>query len=253
VFLDDRALYLAPWRDRALQALAGAAAGHVDAATQAKRAEFRQLLESTWSGRASIESVAYRLTRSFVAGLYARLFGGVDEELRAVDKLASFARATPRWPAVIARLLDEKPAGWLPRGSADWQALQLAAVDAAIAEIEQEGTPLSQATWGRRNTTRIAHPMAGSLPFGAHWLAAPAEPLPGDSHMPRVAAPSSGQSERFVITPGREAEAVFNMPGGQSGHPLSRWFLAGHADWVAGRPTPLLPGETAHTLAFVPR
>jgi penicillin amidase len=95
--------------------------------------------------------------------------------------------------------------------------------------------------------------MAGSLPFGAHWLAAPAEPLPGDSHMPRVAAPSFGQSERFVITPGREAEAVFNMPGGQSGHPLSPWFLAGHADWVAGRPTPFLPGAAAHTLAFVPR
>ncbi len=257
VFLDDRALYLAPWRDRALQALAGpagaASAADADTATRAKRAEFRQLLESTWTGRASVDSVAYRLTRSFVAGLYTRLFGGVDEELRSVDKLASFARATPRWPAVIARLLDEKPAGWLPKGSADWQAVQLAAVDEAIAEIEREGAPLGQATWGRRNTTRIAHPMAGSLPFGAHWLAAPAEPIPGDSHMPRVAAPASGQSERFVVTPGREADAVFNMPGGQSGHPLSRWFLAGHADWIAGRPTPLLPGETAHTLAFVPR
>ena len=84
------------------------------------------------------------------------------------------------------------------------------------------------------------------------WLAAPAEPIPGDSHMPRVAAPDFGQSERFVVSPGREASGVFNMPGGQSGHPLSPYFLAGHADWVAGRPTPLLPGPTTHAISFVP-
>ena len=249
VSLDDRALYLAPWRDRALQALAGDA----DPATRTKRDEFKRLLETTWTGRASIDSVGYRLTRAFVAGLYARLFGGVDEALKEADKQASFARATPRWPAVIARLLDEKPAGWLPQGSADWRAVQLAAIDDAIASIEKDGTPLAEATWGKRNTNRIVHPMAASLPLGARWLAAPAEPMPGDSHMPRVAAPDFGQSERFAVSPGREASGVFSMPGGQSGHPLSRNFLGGHADWVAGRATPLLPGTPAHTLRFAPR
>ena len=249
VFLDDRALYLAPWRDRALQSLAGDA----EPTNRAKRDEFKRLLETTWTGRASVDSVGYRLTRAFVAGLYARLFAGVDEQLVELDKRASYARANPRWPAVIARLLDEKPAGWLPAGAADWRALQLAAIDDAIAEIERTGTPLAEATWGRRNTTRIAHPMAKALPLGMRWLAAPAEPMPGDSHMPRVAAPDFGQSERFVVAPGHEASGVFNMPGGQSGHPLSANFLGDHADWVAGRPTPLLPGATAHTLRLMPR
>jgi penicillin G amidase len=249
VFLDDRALYLAPWRDRALQALAGDA----DPATRARRDEFKRLLETTWTGHASIDSVGYRLTRAFVAGLYARLFGGVDEAMKEADKQASFARATPRWPAVIARLLDEKPAGWLPQGSADWRAVQLAAIDDAIASIEKDGTPLAEATWGKRNTNRIVHPMAAALPLGARWLAAPAEPMPGDSHMPRVAAPDFGQSERFAVSPGREASGVFNMPGGQSGHPLSRNFQGGHADWVAGRATPLLPGPPVGTLRFEPR
>jgi penicillin amidase len=95
--------------------------------------------------------------------------------------------------------------------------------------------------------------MAAALPLGMRWLAAPAEPMPGDSHMPRVAAPDFGQSERFAVSPGREASGVFNMPGGQSGHPLSPNFLGGHADWVAGRATPLLPGATTNTLRFVPR
>jgi penicillin amidase len=249
VGLDDRALYLAPWRDRALQALAGDA----DGAAHPRRDEFRRLLESTWTGRASVDSVAYRLTRTFVGSLYVRLFGSADEAMHAADKGASFARATPRWPVVIARLLDERPPAWLPKGSASWQAVQLAAIDDAIAEIEKDGTPLAQASWGRRNTTHIVHPMAAALPFGSRWLAAPAEPMPGDSHMPRVAAPDFGPSERLVVSPGREASGVFDMPGGQSGHPLSPDFLGGHDDWVAGRTTPLLPGAPVHTLSFVPR
>jgi penicillin amidase len=249
VGLDDRALYLAPWRDRALQALAG----DTDAASNLRRDEFKRLLESTWTGRASVDSVAYRLTRGFVASLYLRLFGSADDAMRAADAQAGFSRATARWPAVIARLLDEKPRGWLPAGSASWQAVQLAAIDDTIESIEREGTPLAEATWGKRNTMHIVHPMAAALPLGARWLAAPADQLPGDSHMPRVAAPDFGQSERLVVSPGHEASGVFNMPGGQSGHPLSPNFLGGHADWVAGRATPLLPGAPAHTLRFEPR
>jgi penicillin amidase len=74
--------------------------------------------------------------------------------------------------------------------------------------------------------------------------------LPGDANMPRVSGKNFGQSERMTVSPGKEEQGVFNMPGGQSGHPLSPWFLDGHADWVAGKPTPLLPGAARHTLTF---
>jgi penicillin amidase len=84
------------------------------------------------------------------------------------------------------------------------------------------------------------------------WLSAPADPLPGDSNMPRVAGRSFGQSERMTVSPGREEQGVFNMPGGQSGHPLSPYFLRGHEEWVAGKAMPLLPGAAAHTLRFQP-
>ena len=218
-----------------------------------QRAEFLRLLRSTWTGHADVDSVAYRLTRSYVDALYRQLFAGVDDALRAQDRLASFARATQRWPTVVARLLDAQPPGWLPAGRTSWHEVQLAAIDDAIAVLGHDGTPLSRATWGQRNTTHIVHPMAGALPFGQRWLAAPAEPMPGDSHMPRVAAPDFGQSERMVVSPGHEDHAIFNMPGGQSGHPLSPNFLAGHEDWVHGRATPLLPSTVTHTLTLVPR
>ena len=71
--------------------------------------------------------------------------------------------------------------------------------------------------------------------------------------MPRVAGPDFGASERMVVSPGHEADGIVHMPGGQSGHPLSPFWGAGHDDWVHGRPTPFLPGETRHTLTLVPQ
>ena len=80
----------------------------------------------------------------------------------------------------------------------------------------------------------------------------PRQQLPGDSFMPRVQHRTSGASERFVVSPGREQDGLYHMPGGQGGHPLSPFFLAGHDAWAEGRPTPLLPGASAHRLELVP-
>ena len=61
-----------------------------------------------------------------------------------------------------------------------------------------------------------------------------------------------GASERFVISPGHERDALFQMPGGQSGHPLSPNYADGQDDWVNGRSIPFLPGPTQHTLVLNP-
>ena len=40
------------------------------------------------------------------------------------------------------------------------------------------------------------------------------------------------------------------MPGGQSGHPLSPYFLAGHEAWVRGEKASFLPGAPVHRLTL---
>ena len=247
VALDDRALFIAGWRQRALSVLDKASLQD-----QPRRAAFRRLLETSWSGRADVDSVGYRLARNFMWALHDLLFAGVDAQLAALDPKATMALANPRWPALLARLLDEQPAGWLPPGRRSWRELQLVAIDRVIGEFEREGVALDQATWGARNTAAFAHPISMAAPFLRPWLAVPPDRLAGDAHMPRVAGPRFGQSERMTVSPGREEEGLYNMPGGQSGHPLSPWFLHGHADWVRGRPLPLLPGPARHTLMLVP-
>jgi penicillin amidase len=99
----------------------------------------------------------------------------------------------------------------------------------------------------------MRHPVSEALPVLARFLDMPAEPLPGDWSVPRVQSPGFGASERFGVAPGREAEGYLHMPGGQSGHPLSPFYRAGHGDWVTGRPAPFLPGPPAHVLTLVPR
>ena len=245
VMLDDRALFIGQWRERALAALDAAALQG-----QPRRAELAKLLKEGWNGRASVDSAAYRASRAYMWSLYELLYGGANVELARLSPDANMGAASRRWPVVLARLLDEQPAGWLPERYASWQALQLAAIDRVIAHLGQGGKPLAAATWGVRNTAAIAHPIAGALPLLRKWLSVPPDQLPGDSNMPRVAGPAFGQSERMTVSPGREELGLFNMPGGQSGHPLSPFFLAGHADWVSGKPTPLLPGPASHTLVF---
>ena len=70
--------------------------------------------------------------------------------------------------------------------------------------------------------------------------------------MPRVQSPGFGASERFAVSPGREEQGYFHMPGGQCGHPLSPFYRAGHEAWAAGEPTPFLPGPAAHRLTLRP-
>lgn len=70
--------------------------------------------------------------------------------------------------------------------------------------------------------------------------------------MPRVQTPDFGASLRFVVSPGEEEKGYFQMPGGQSGHPLSPYYGSGHADWVAGNTSPFLPGPPQQTLYLHP-
>ncbi|MEO1576464.1 MAG: penicillin acylase family protein, partial [Pseudomonadota bacterium] len=138
-----------------------------------------------------------------------------------------------------------------PAGAGSWEDYFLSVIDEVARELSADQAAL--ASWGARNRLAIRHPLAGALPLNlGRFISMPEDPVPGDVFVPRVQAPSFGASQRLVVAPGRESEGLFHMPGGQSGHPLSPFFDAGHRDWVEGRPSPLMPGEARYTLELVP-
>ena len=147
--------------------------------------------------------------------------------------------------------MRERPAHLLDPAYPTWDAFLLAALDRTLTTLTAEG-PLAARTWGEQNAADISHPLAGAVPLLSRWLNMPRDPLPGDVYVPRVLAPRSGASERFVASPGHESTAILHMPGGQSGHPLSPHYGDQQPAWVAGAPLPLLPGPALHTLTLRP-
>jgi penicillin amidase len=243
VQLDDRALFMQRWW-RLLQ----------DEAATARTPALHALAAASgrWEGHAAPASVSYRIARAWRLAVHARLLDGLTAPAQVALGRDFEPPDLPQFEGVVWPLVTERPDHLLPRRYQSWDALfEDAAVQVRDALAEQG--PLAQRTWGERNTLHICHPLARALPvFAARLLCMPAEPVAGDSNLPRVTAPDFGASERLVVAPGHEADAFLHMPGGQSGHPLSPYWAAGHEDWVRGTPTPLLPGPAEHTLRLTP-
>lgn len=238
--LDDRALLVAPWQRLLLGVLDEDAVRN-----QPKRAELRRLV-ADWQGRAAVDSVSYRLVREFRERTRSTVWNMITGALGAGEGSSPF----PLFEGSLWRLVTEQPPHLLTDDYPDWRGLLLQQADALISEAETTCESLERCTWGARNTAAIRHPLSAALGPLARFVDMPAEPLDGDLHVPRVTGPDFGASERFAVSPGREAEGYLQIPGGQSGHPLSPFYRAGYADWVQGRPRPLLPGPTVHTLTL---
>jgi len=251
--LDDRALFMRRWwqllRDEA-------------ARTHSPSLRALSNASAVWQGRAQADSVSYRVARAWRLAVHARLLDGLTAPAQAALGDDFVMPDLPQFEGVAWPLVTQRPAHLLPRRFAcdagkdtdacGWDALFEDAATEVRKDLEQDG-PLGERTWGERNTARICHPLSRALPgVFSHWLCMPAEPLDGDSNMPRVVAPAFGASERMVVAPGHEADGIVHMPGGQSGHPMSPFWGAGHEDWVHGKPTPFLPGATKHVLRLRP-
>lgn len=241
--LDDRAVFQERWwrlmRDAAQRARSPALLELADAA-------------STWQGRASTDSVSYRITRVWRRVVHDRVLDGLTGPAQVALGDAFEMPGLQQQEGFVWPLVTQRPMHLLSPRYADWDALFEDAATEVRDELAQHG-PLPERTWGEKNTTQICHPLARALPsFAKSTLCMPFEPLPGDVAMPRVQLPDFGASERMVVSPGHEADGIIHMPGGQSGHPLSEYWGAGHDDWARGRPTPFLPGAATHTLRMTP-
>ncbi len=244
--LDDRALFLVRWRELLQRTLsAEALAGHP------LRARLRRLVDTTWTGRASVDSAAYRIVRAFRADARDIVVAPLVAPCAAADPRFDY-NDVPHTEAAIWKLVSERPAHLLAPPYKSWDDELLAVVDKTIADLHMASVKDGALTWGARNTTAINHPMVAAFPFAARWLGMPPHQLPGDSNMPRVQAPGFGASERLVVSPGHEESGIFELPVGESGNPLSPHFADSEAAWEQGQPTPFLPGRPAATLHLVP-
>ncbi|MFK0258209.1 penicillin acylase family protein [Streptomyces sp. NPDC090445] len=107
-------------------------------------------------------------------------------------------------------------------------------VEECVDEAVAGGLP----TWGEVNRVGLDHPLAALVPWAAPLLGIAATPQPGALHTVRTCVPGFAAAGRAVVSP--DGDASFELPGGQSGHPLSIHFADRHGRWsnpaAAARP-----------------
>ena len=243
--LDNRADYLDEWRPRLERAM-----NQASIAPLVERHRIREWF-AEWDGHSNADSVGYRIIRTFrkrahelfLLALQTRLGLSPDRHTRHL-----------RWQldGPLTRILASEAQNFLPRNMQNWDEFLALALKLTIEDMTMGGRDMAEATWGTRNYARIRHPLSHALPFLGSLLDAPPSPLSGDLNLPRVAHRAFGSSHRTVVSPGREESGIMNMPTGQSGHPLSPFYNAGHNDWLEGKPTPFLPGPTLATMMLAP-
>jgi penicillin G amidase len=243
--LDDRALFLERWHQQLLSTLS-----RPGALSNRERVEFQRRL-GDWSGRADVESVAYRLVREYRQEVAERVFEPISEAAKNI--YPGFSYDFLKFEDPLWSMIESQPVNLLDRKYENWNALFLSAVDAVIQKVKAQEAGYARYTVGERNATRIRHPMGAAIPPLAPWLNMPVDQLSGDRFdMPRIQAPSFGSSMRMAVSPGQEKEGYLIMACGESGNPLSPHYRDCHQAWVTNTRTPFLPGVATHKMLLQP-
>jgi penicillin amidase len=78
-------------------------------------------------------------------------------------------------------------------------------------------------------------------PWAAALIGVAPRPQPGALHVVRTCVPGFGSAGRAVFGTGPDGYAAVDLPGGQSGHPLSPHFTDRHEEWSEAPPSARRP------------
>lgn len=208
-----------------------------------------------WDGRAEPSSLGLPVLVEFRRILADAVLSPFLAQCRELDP--NFQYHWRNMDEPLQALLEARALELQPEKSLypDWDAFILAKLKEAAQEAAAAcgASSLDGVTWGCVNQVRIKHPFSQGIPLlGSLLLDMPVKPIPGCHQCVRLAVYRGGASERLVVAPGHEASAIFHMPAGQSGHPLSKFYRDQQPNWVEGAASELLAGEAKYWLKFRP-
>ncbi|MGR9088356.1 MAG: penicillin acylase family protein [Gammaproteobacteria bacterium] len=244
--LDTRTEFYDFYRDLALSVLSA------EALRQAPElVELRDAIRA-WNGHAGVESPGLPLLVEFRKRLAKSVFHPFLAACRRQDKHFSYSWTYIDTP--LQTMLTEKIPELLPDplNHRNWDAFILARLQEGARRLKRNHSdiPLSRLTWGEVNRARFGHPLSRALPILGVLLDMPAERLAGCLECVRVATPHFAASERLVVSPAHWQDAILQIPGGQSGHPLSSHYSDQYDAWVKGMAIPFVSGKARHRLVL---
>ena len=240
--LDNKATFLSRWRKILLN--------NVEAKDELTKKALTHI--ENWSGSADKDDIGYWLVKRFRINVANALLNPIYQSFQQdiAEKPASFHRYTTQYEYLLWEIVKAQPNTFLPSENETWSGFFTSQLTKELKPLVNREKKLEDLRWGSHNTARIRHPLSSALPALSFWLDMPADELSGDRDMPFVQGRSFGASQRMVVSPGFEESAIMQMPGGQSGHPLSPFYRTGHQDWVSGKASPLMMQTVKHKLVL---
>ncbi|MCU1321697.1 MAG: peptidase penicillin amidase [Acidobacteriaceae bacterium] len=159
------------------------------------------------------------------------------------------------------QIILHTPDRWLPSKEMKWDDLLASAVDKGLSAANAPND-LSKWAYGKSHPIDIEHPIFSISPLLDSILGTPTGtgPLPqsGGSTTVKQVGRSFGPSERLTVDFSNLDQTTLNVVLGQSGNPLSPWFMDQFNTWYHGTTQPLpfstgaVQSSTTHTLTLTP-
>ncbi len=208
-----------------------------------------------WDGHMQIGSIGATLLAEFRNRLAQEVFSKVVAACRDYDP--DFRYAWREMETPLRLLLNQQPQGLLnPDYHDDWQRMILVTLRETASSLQQQypGLRLAQLNWGQTHPIRIQHPFSKVSAVLGSLL--DMQSFAGDgcaSICVKVLDTAHGASERLVLAPAHPESAIFQMPTGQSGHPLSPHYRDQQLRWQQGVAAPLTTNDKRQRLMVRPQ
>ncbi|BBB01986.1 putative amidase [Actinacidiphila reveromycinica] len=233
---DTDAEFYAFYRDLALGVL-------TDPVTRAdeQRGRLREAVRA-WDGTARTDAIGLAVLVAWRELLRESLFAALLSRCTARDE--GFVYCWHSHEAPLRAMLGD--ASLFPPPHRDQRSFLLFELDVCGGLLRHlaPGTGPEALRWGALNPTGIRHPMSRLAPELAALLDPPQEEMPGCPESVCAARPGFGPAVRLAASPGRPAQALLNLPGGQSGDPRSPFYSDQLTAWLTAAPRPLDPPPT---------
>ena len=199
------------------------AADHAKTSAQARAAA--DILRS-WDGRVTADSAAPTIETAAREQLFRLLLE---------PKLGPLFMEYNWWmaPVALENILDRQPPRWLPKNYPDYNALLVAALEAALS-TGNVPRKLPDWTWGKHQQLTVEHPILGRMTIVRRWAGPGTVPVSGDGFTVKQMAPGLAPSERMTVDLAHLDHSTMNVVTGQSGQIFSPYYEDQWKAWYEG-------------------
>jgi penicillin amidase len=158
---------------------------------------------------------------------------------------------------VQEEMVEKAPAGWLPAKYKNWDELIAAAVLKGMAD-EHAPSSLKDWTYGSQHVLDVKHPLYSLLPYFKGWTSTGPHQLAGDETTLNHVRGLLGASQRLTVDWSDLDGSTENIVMGESGDPVSPYYLDQFPIWYSGKTFALpfteaaVSKATQHTLRLAP-